>query len=190
VVLEENAEYALTQYQRGGQRRRSETHVVMNGRGARAELIGAYVVGTGHLDQQVIVEHRAPGAVSRQVFHGLGAGKGRAVFNGRIHIHPGTPGSDARLSNRNLALHRDAQINTKPELEIYTDDVKCAHGATVGKLSEDSLFYLRSRGVDVESARTMLCRAFLTECIQGPLADAASDALLRDLGAPAGDQSG
>lgn len=185
VVLEENADYGLTQYLRGGQRRRSETHVIMNGRGARAELIGAYVVGRGHLDQQIIVEHRAPGAVSRQVFHGLGAGKGRSVFNGRIHIHPDTPGSDARLSNRNLALHPDAQINTKPELEIYTDDVKCAHGATVGKLSEDNLFYLRSRGVDAESARTLLCRAFLNECISGPLADAASGALLRDLGDPA-----
>jgi Fe-S cluster assembly protein SufD len=102
------------------------------------------------------------------------------VFNGRIHIHPHSPRSDATLSNRNLALHPDAQINTKPELEIYTDDVKCAHGATVGQISADSLFYLQSRGLSERDARRMLCRAFIRECVTGPLADEAAARLLTD----------
>ncbi len=182
VVLAADARYDLQQYQRGGNRRRSETHVILDGPGAHAELSGAYRVDAGtHLDQQTIVEHRSPGARSRQSFHGLGAGKGSSTFNGRIHIHPNAPGSDALLSNRNLALHPAAQINTKPELEIYTDDVRCAHGATVGKLSEESLFYLRSRGLDADSARLMLCRAFLNECIMGTLAGEAQRHLLEDL---------
>jgi Fe-S cluster assembly protein SufD len=133
-----------------------------------------------HLDQQLVVEHRAGATRSRQRFHGIGAGKGTAVFNGRIHIHPGAPGADAALSNRNLALHPDAVIDTKPELEIYTDDVKCSHGATVGRLSEESLFYLCSRGLDPRQARRILCRAFIRECVTGALAEAAEAELLGD----------
>ena len=136
VVQENNSRYQRQQYQRGGQKRRTETQVLLNGRGAETFIHGAYVVGEGtHLDQQLVIEHRAPGTLSRQKFHGIGAGKGTAVFNGRIHIHYGAAGSDAELSNRNLTLHPEAVINTKPELEIYTDDVKCAHGATVGQIS-------------------------------------------------------
>jgi Fe-S cluster assembly protein SufD len=171
--------YRHQQYQRGGAMRRTETQILLAGRDASAEITGAYLVDSGtHLDQQLVVEHRAPGTRSRQKFHGIGAGKGTAVFNGRIHIHPGAPGSDAELSNRNLALHPDAVINTKPELEIYTDDVKCAHGATVGQISAESLFYLNSRGMDPEQARRMLCRAFIRECIHGQLAERAESALL------------
>ena len=153
--------------------------MVLAGRHAEATIDGASVVGNGsHLDQQLIVEHRAPDTVSRQKFHGIGAGKGSSIFNGRIHIHPGAPRSDAVLSNRNLALDPDATINTKPELEIYTDDVKCAHGATVGQISEDSLFYLRSRGLSENDSRRLLCRAFVNECIHGPLSAAAESTLL------------
>ena len=122
----------------------------------------------------------AGGNGSRVSFHGIGAEKGTAVFNGRIHIHPGAPRADAVLSNRNLSLHPDAIINTKPELEIYTDDVRCAHGATVGQISEDSLFYLRSRGLSPAQAKRMLCRAFINECIEGALAEPAEAALLGD----------
>jgi Fe-S cluster assembly protein SufD len=143
------------------------------------DLIGAYVVaGDTHLDQQFLVEHRAPDTTSRQTFHGIGAGKGTAVFNGRIHIHKDSPGSDARLTNKNLALHPEATINTKPELEIYTDDVKCAHGATVGQLAEDSIFYLQSRGVSQNDAKALLCQAFLKSCIAGPLAEEVAGVLL------------
>ncbi len=173
--------YQRQQYMTGARRRRSETQILLNEPEASAEITGAYVIeGGSHLDQQLILEHRAADTKSRQRFHGIGAGKGTAVFNGRIHIHPGAPRADAALSNRNLSLHPDAVINTKPELEIYTDDVRCAHGATVGQISEDSLFFLRSRGLPAAEAKRMLCRAFINECIEGALAEEAEQALLGD----------
>lgn len=182
VRLWESSDYRSQQYHTGARKRRVETLILLDGRGARAELTGAYVVETGtHLDQQFVIEHRAPDTFSKQTFHGIGAGKGTIVFNGRIHIHPDSPGSDASLVNKNIALHREATINTKPELEIYTDDVKCAHGATVGQLAEDSIFYLRSRGLSRNDARTLLCRAFLSSCIEGVLTQEVTEVLLRHL---------
>jgi len=170
--LDGDSAYTLQQYQTGGRKRRTDCHIKLNGRGASAELTGAYLTEDGcHLDQQVIIEHRAPETTSRQKFHGIGTGKSRAVFNGRIHIHHGASASDALLTNRNLSLNPGAEIDTKPELEIYTDDVRCAHGATVGQLSEESLFYLRSRGITETAARALLCRGFLRECIAGPSTD-------------------
>jgi Fe-S cluster assembly protein SufD len=172
---------AYTQFQQvlGGQRCRLETHVALTGRGAAAALTGAYVIGDGHhLDQQIVIEHRAPDTTSRLRFHGIATGRGRSAFNGRIHIHPHAARSDAWLSNRNLALAADAEMNTKPELEIYTDDVKCAHGATVGQLDANALFLLTARGIPQTAARTMLAHAFLRECIEGPFADAGTAALL------------
>jgi Fe-S cluster assembly protein SufD len=175
VRLERDAGYRLNQNLLGGARRRMEVHVVLDEPGAEVELDGAYLVDRGqHLDQQLLVEHRAGHGTSRQKFHGVGAGKGKSVFNGRIHIHPDAPQSNAELSNRNLALSPDAEMNTKPELEIYTDDVRCAHGATVGQLSADMLFYLVSRGVPENAARRLLSHGFVRECMAGPLADAAA----------------
>lgn len=170
--LDSDSAYELQQYQVGGHRRRIDCHFMLAGQGARADITGAFLTEDScHLDQQVIVEHKAPNTVSRQKFHGIATGKSRAVFNGRIHIHHGADGSDALLTNRNLSLNPGAEINTKPELEIYTDDVRCAHGATVGQLSEDSLFYLRSRGMNDAAARAILCNGFLRECISGPMAE-------------------
>jgi len=177
--VHDGATYTLDQQSLGGKRCRLETHVTLAGRGASTHLTGAYLVAEGqHLDQQLVVEHEAPDTTSRQRFHGIGNGKGRSVFNGRIHIHPRASRSDAWLSNRNLALHADAEMNTKPELEIYTDDVRCAHGATVGQLALDSLFFLTARGIPESAARTMLAHAFLRECIAGPLAEEATARLL------------
>jgi Fe-S cluster assembly protein SufD len=180
--VDAGATYTQFQQVLGGNRRRMETHVALTGRGAAATLTGAYVVGDGHhLDQQTVIEHRAPDTTSRQRFHGIGTGRGRSVFNGRIHIHPHATRSDAWLSNRNLALAADVEMNTKPELEIYTDDVRCAHGATVGQLDADALFLLTARGIPEAAARTMLAHAFLRECIEGPLADAGTAALLGEV---------
>lgn len=182
VRLADRAGYRLDHALVGGRRRRTEVHVLVDGRGADAELCGAYVVTDGtHLDQQVVLEHRSGGSTSRQTFHGIGAGKGRSVFNGRIHIHPGASGTDATLSNRNLATHPDAEMNTKPELEIYTDDVRCAHGATVGQMSADSLFYLTSRGIPSDRARRLLCHGFLRQCLWGSESEAAAERLLAAL---------
>jgi Fe-S cluster assembly protein SufD len=181
--VHDSATYSLDQQVRGGRRARLETHVLLAGRGASATLTGAYLVGAGeHLDQQLVVEHEAADTTSRQQFHGIGTGKGRSAFNGRIHIHPRATRSDAWLSNRNLALHAEAEMNTKPELEIYTDDVRCAHGATVGQLAADSLFFLTARGIPELAARNMLAHAFLRECIAGPLADEATPRLLSAIG--------
>ncbi len=172
VQVQRDGQYRLEHSTVGGKRRRTEVHVVLDGPGARADMAGAYLVEHGqHLDQQLVVEHRAARTVSRQKFHGIGAGKGKSVFNGRIHIHRHAPGSDANLTNRNLALHKDAEMNTKPELEIYTDDVSCAHGATVGQLSAAALFYLTARGIAEADARKMLSHAFVRECLDGPLAE-------------------
>lgn len=172
AVLAEDATYELNQYHFGGRRRRSDCHFVLAGSRASANVTACYLAGEGtHIDQQFVIEHRSRDTVSRQKVHGIGIGRSRCVFNGRIHIHPGAVGSDAALTNRNLSLHPEAEIDTKPELEIYTDDVRCAHGATVGQLSEDSLFYLRSRGIPESEARVLLCNGFLRECIEGPASE-------------------
>lgn len=174
VRADRDAGYRLHQACVGGKRRRLEIHVTLDGPGAEASLSGAYVVEAGqHLDQQLVLEHRAGHTTSRQKFHGIGAGKGRSVFNGRIHIHRHAPGSDATLSNKNLALHPEAEMNTKPELEIYTDDVSCAHGATVGQISMEALYYLRARGIPEARARRLLAHGFLRECLDPELDDAA-----------------
>ncbi len=173
AILADNAAYELNQHHFGGRRRRSDCHFVLAGPGATANVTAAFLADEGsHIDQQFVVEHRSRDTVSRQKVHGIGTGRSRCVFNGRIHIHEGATASDATLTNRNLSLHPQAEIDTKPELEIYTDDVRCAHGATVGQLSEESLFYLRSRGVPEAQARLLLCNGFLRECIKGPFADA------------------
>ena len=164
---------------RGRTRARLETHVVLAEPHSRTDLTGASVVTDGeHLDQPVIIEHRAPDTTSTQRFHGIGAGKGRSSFNGRIHIHAGAVRSDAWLGNRNLALHPDAEINTKPELEIYTDDVRCAHGATIGQLDAEALFLMQARGIPEAAARQLLAHAFLRACITAPLEAAHAEELL------------
>lgn len=173
VRLDHNARYRLGQSAVGSKRRRLEVHAVLDADGAELEMDGAYLVENGqHLDQQFLVEHRAGHTTSHQKFHGIGAGKSRSVFNGRIHIHPKAPQSDAALTNRNLALHADAEMNTKPELEIYTDDVRCSHGATVGRLDDDALFYLTARGIPEADARRLLAQGFVRECLSGQLAEA------------------
>ena len=174
--LEENASLELHIHAAGATFRRLDTHVVLAGAGSAFEATGASVVGSGaHLDRQLVVEHAGRNTRSRTRLHNLAAGGSRCSFNGRIHIHPGASGADADLSNRNLALAADAVINTKPELEIYTDDVRCSHGATVGQLDDNALFFLKSRGLPEPLARRLLSVGFLVECIGGPLADKVSE---------------
>lgn len=174
VVLEASARATIRQYLCPRSRLRLETHLVMNGQGGEAQVLGAALVSDQvELDQQLVVEHRQPGARSEHRFHCAADGSGRSTFGGRIHIHEDAAASVAELSNRNLALSAQATLNTKPELEIYNDDVRCAHGATVGQLDHDALFYLRSRGVDEAAARGLLTAGFLNAQLEGPLADEA-----------------
>lgn len=147
-----------------------------------AELIlnsAAGVLPGHHLDQQITVEHRAPQTLSRQRIHSTAGARAKVTFNGRIHIHKDCPQVRAELVNKNLALAESASINTKPELEIYTDDVTCSHGATVGALDPAELFYCAARGIEPERARTMLSLAFLHQASAGPLKDIALETLPR-----------
>jgi Fe-S cluster assembly protein SufD len=109
--------------------------------------------------------HAAPRGTSRQLYKGVVDEHGHGVFNGHIVVRPGASGTDARQTNKNLLLSDDAEIDTRPRLEILTDDVKCAHGAAVGRLDEEALFYLRSRGVPEQTARAILTYAFAREMV-------------------------
>jgi Fe-S cluster assembly protein SufD len=123
--------------------------------------------GRQHADTQLQVEHAARDTVSELTWRGVADARGRGVFNGTIVVQPGADGADAQLSNKNLLLSPHAEIDTKPVLEIHADEVKAAHGATVGQLDERALFYLRSRGVPAGQARTLLTFAFCRTALDG-----------------------
>lgn len=182
ICLDRGAGYTLNSFACGSELRRLDTHVRFTGSHAHADLAGVVAVADrGHVDQQIVVEHIATHGKSEQRFNGIANGRGKFTFNGRIHIHPNAGKTDASLTNRNLALSSGCEINTKPELEIYTDDVRCAHGATIGKLAEDELFYLRSRGLDLDTATRLLTRAFLYSHARGTLAANALPVLMETL---------
>ena len=129
--------------------------------GAEAVLRGLYAVNRRqHIDNHTRIDHLVPGTTSDELYRGILDGQGRAVFDGKVVVAEGAVKTDARQANHNLILSRGAEIDTKPELEIYADDVKCSHGATIGQLDEQQLFYLRSRGIDAETARGLLIAAF------------------------------
>lgn len=139
------------------------------GQGADASLRGLFIPdGTQHLDTQTRVEHVAAHTTSNEEYRGIADGKGRGVFNGKVIVQAGAQKIDSRQSSRNLLLSATAEIDTKPELEIYANDVKCSHGATTGQLDTTSLFYLRSRGISEVEARALLIRAF-AESILGTI---------------------
>ena len=158
----------------GGALVRNNVHPVLAGEGGEC-LINGLFIGNGHqhLDNYMLVEHSSPRCGSRQFYNGILDGHAHGVFHGRIIVHKDAQKTDAKQTNRNLLLSDDAQIDTKPQLEIYADDVKCTHGATIGQIEGDALFYLRSRGIDEVSARKLLLFAFASECLdrmkQGPV---------------------
>lgn len=137
------------------------------GPGAECRLDGL-VVATGrrHLDTHTLIRHRAPRAVTRENYRGIAADRSRGVFSARIVVEENAQKTDAEMSNRNLLLSDNAEIDTKPQLEIHADDVKCSHGVTVGQLDPNAVFYLESRGVDEVSARSMLTFAFANEMVE------------------------
>ena len=145
---------------------RNEIHVRLEGEDSRVSIDGLYwPQGDQHHDNVVLVEHVAPRCVSHQLYKGIVDGRGHGVFNGRIIVWPGADGADANQTNKNLLLSEYGEIDTRPRLEIFTDDVKCTHGAAVGALDEEALFYLRSRGVPREAARALLTQAFAREML-------------------------
>ncbi len=151
----------------GGELARVEARVLLGAEEASCHLHGLYVAsGKQVLDHLVHVDHASPRCVSREVFKGVLDGSSRGVFAGRVHVREGAHKSDASQVNSNLLLSEDATVDTKPQLEILNDDVKCSHGGTVGQLREDQLFYLRSRGISEALARAMLTWAFASDMVQ------------------------
>ncbi|HEY6337530.1 MAG TPA: Fe-S cluster assembly protein SufD [Candidatus Sulfotelmatobacter sp.] len=166
IQQERSANVASHSLLLGGGLVRNNVHPVLAGEGGEC-LINGLFVGDGqqHLDNYMHVEHASPHCGSRQFYNGILDGHAHGVFHGRIVVHKDAQKTDAKQTNRNLLLSDDAQIDTKPQLEIYADDVKCTHGATIGQIEENALFYLRSRGIDEVSARRLLLQAFAGECL-------------------------
>jgi Fe-S cluster assembly protein SufD len=161
ATLAEGSQYSHAGFDLGGGLIRHELHAELAGAGAHAAFTGAFVLdGQRHVDNHVSVDHAAPDCSSEQFFRGVLAGRSRGVFNGRALIRTGADGSSVRQSNANLLLSELAEMDTKPELEIYADEVEASHGATVGQLDEAAVFYLRTRGLSDSAARRILTAAF------------------------------
>ncbi len=150
----------------GARLSRTHIHTALAGEGIVANLDGLYIAGGDQLaDHFMVVEHAQPRGESLERFHGILDGAARGVFHGRIRVHPGAQKTNAKQTNRNILLSATATVDTKPQLEIYADDVRCTHGATVGQLNEEAVFYLRSRGLGEARARRMLVEAFAGEIV-------------------------
>ena len=151
----------------GGKLIRNDVVVKIAGPDATANISGVYLAdGRQHIDNHILVDHQVGPARSMQDYRGIIGGRARCVFNGKALVRAGADGTDAEQSNHNLLLSDKAEIDTKPELEIFADDVKCAHGTTVGQLDEKSIFYLRSRGLSLEQAKILLTRAFAGQILK------------------------
>jgi Fe-S cluster assembly protein SufD len=157
----------------GSKLKRLDYHLNHCGQGASLNFAGIYLARHDQLvDYHTCIEHRVPHCTSQQIFRGIVGDKAKAVFNGRIHIFQDAQKTLAEMNNRNLLTSDSAEINTKPELEIYADDVKCAHGATISQLDDTALYYLQSRGISPSQARMMLSFGFVNELLSGlPIED-------------------
>lgn len=151
----------------GGGLVRNDIYARLNGEGCECTLNGLYLVSdTRHVDNHLVVEHAKPRCNSREFFKGVLDGHGRGIFSGRIIVREGAQKTDAKQTNMSLLLSEDAQVESKPQLEIFADDVRCTHGATIGQVGKDAIFYLRTRGIDEEAARKMLVYAFARESVE------------------------
>ncbi|HEY4658357.1 MAG TPA: Fe-S cluster assembly protein SufD [Gemmatimonadaceae bacterium] len=146
---------------------RTNVYTKLVGEGAETRLNGLYLVdGTQHADHQTFVEHLAPSCASRELYKGVLDGSSHGVFNGKVYVHPAAQKTDGKQTNHALLLSEQARVDTKPQLEIFADDVKCTHGATVGRLDQLALFYMKSRGIGAEHARALLTYAFAAEVLE------------------------
>jgi Fe-S cluster assembly protein SufD len=151
----------------GAKLARNNVNVMLTGEGADCTLNGL-VLGqqTQHFDNHVVVDHVRPRCTSRQLYRSVVDDKARSAFSGKVIVRPGAAGTDANQQNNNLLLSDDARVDTKPQLEIYCDDVKCSHGATSGQLDAAAMFFLRSRGLDYKQARNVLTYAFANDVVE------------------------
>jgi Fe-S cluster assembly protein SufD len=178
VSVGRDARFHSASFDVGGGLIRNDLNIDIANPGAEVSFDGLYLAGNGqHIDNHTRVDHRAGPATSRQEYRGILNGKCRCVWNGKVIVHQGADGTDADQANHNLLLSEQAEIDAKPELEIYTDDVKCSHGTTVGQLDAASLFYLRSRGLDKRRATQVLTHAFAAGLVSRVPVEAARDAL-------------
>ena len=168
---------------------RNHVNTVLDGPGAEGVLNGLYLGrGDQMIDHHTIVDHAKPHCESHEYYHGILSDRAHGVFNGKIFVRKDAQKTNAKQTNRNLLLSDNAAIDTKPQLEIFADDVKCTHGATIGQLSEEALFYLRARGIGLENARRMLIRAFASDMVERiqlePVRAALEEMLARQLRRP------
>ena len=161
-----NSSYDSTTITFGAQLSRHDYGVTMDHEGVECWVDGLYLVTAGqHTDTHSVIDHRKPHCTSHQLYKGILDGKSRAVFNGKVFVRHDAQKTDAMQTNKNLLLSNEARVDTKPQLEILADDVKCAHGAAVGQLDEDQLFYLETRGIHPDLARNLLTYGFAEEVI-------------------------
>jgi Fe-S cluster assembly protein SufD len=159
--VQQDGRYASHDIALGASLARLNLGTILQGPGAHVALHGLLApLASQHLDSHTTIDHAAAHTTSDENYRGIAGERGRGVFNGKVIVRPDAQKTDARQSSRNLLLAAGAEIDTKPELEIYANDVKCSHGATTGQLDAAALFYLRSRGLDEAAARTLLIRAF------------------------------
>ena len=164
--LDERAELNANLVAFGSKLSRIDVDVIHGGQHSQANLNSLYLLDNEELfDLHACVEHTVANGKTQENVRGIVGGRGKAVFNGRIHIHPDAQKTDAQLNNRNLLLSKQAEVDTKPELEIYADDVRCAHGATVAQMEERSLYYLQSRGIERQQAQAMITFGFINELL-------------------------
>lgn len=164
--LAANANFTSHSIALGGALTRNEINAVLDGEGCECTLNGLYLAsGEQHVDNHTRIDHVKPHGSSRELYKGVLDGKARGIFNGKIYVHKAAHKTDAKQTNKNLLLSPGAWVDTKPQLEIYNNDVKCSHGSTIGQLDQDSIFYLRSRGIGLETARSLLTYAFASDVI-------------------------
>ena len=178
VNVGRDARFSSSGFDLGGGLVRNDMVIDIAHPGAEISFDGLYLAGEGqHIDNHTRVDHRAGPATSRQEYRGILNGKCRCIWNGKAIVHKGADGTDADQANHNLLLSEKAEIDAKPELEIYTDDVKCSHGTTVGQLDETALFYLRTRGLDRQHAKRILTHAFAAGLVSRVPVESAREAV-------------
>lgn len=178
VYLERDTNFFTHSINHGGALVRNDIQAMLDGEGIHCTLNGLYLArGKQHVDHQMRVDHARPNCHSYELFKGILEDRARAVFNGRIFVHQDAQKTDAKQSNRNLLLSKDALVHSNPQLEIFADDVRCTHGSTTGHLDDEAVFYLRSRGIGEEAARSLLTYSFAGEVLD----EIRLDAVRKDL---------
>ncbi|MBX9850139.1 MAG: Fe-S cluster assembly protein SufD [Cytophagaceae bacterium] len=182
VYQEGKSNFSSTTVSLNGNIIRNNLNIVLNAEHSEATMYGLYLLkGTQHVDNHTIADHAKPNCFSNELYKGILNDKSTGVFNGKIFVKQDAQKTNAFQSNKNILLSKDATMNTKPQLEIFADDVKCSHGATIGQLDEEPLFYLRSRGISEEKAKALLVIAFAQDIIDHIKIEALKEFLIRGI---------